>query len=91
MARKTVEYKQARIILGCTATDRITGFTGVVTGFCSYISGCSQALLAPKAVDNKMQDANWFDVQRLDRVDRVAVIQLDNGDTPGFDRQAPVR
>lgn len=77
--------------LGITARDKITGFQGVVTGYCQYISGCHQALLVPP-VDEKgaPRDGQWFDVQRLVKVGS-AVVTLDNGATPGCDQPAPVR
>lgn len=80
------------IKLGTTYTDRITGFTGVVTGLCQYISGCNQALLTPKInADGSSKEAHWYDEQRLTPVDGVEPIVLDNGANPGFDKAAPKR
>lgn len=46
--------------------DRITGFTGKATGFCSYISGCDQVLILPEIdKDGKKQEGHWFDDDRL--------------------------
>lgn len=80
------------IKLGVTAKDKITGFQGVVTGRCEYISGCDQALLIPK-VDEKgsHRDGHWFDVQRLEVIPSEPTITLDNGATPGCDMPAPIR
>jgi hypothetical protein len=78
-------------ILGTTQCDKITGFSGVVTAFAEYISGCNQALLVPKIGEKgEYKEPQWFDVQRLERVGTDQVI-LDNGKTPGFDRAAPKR
>ncbi len=79
------------IKLGMEAKDKITGFTGIVTGRCEYISGCHQLLLTP-AVGEKGEhrDPHWFDEQRVERVGDV-FIQLGNGETPGCDVPAPVR
>jgi hypothetical protein len=78
--------------LGITVKDKITGFTGVVTGFVVYISGCNQALVVPKAkADGSLSDAQWFDEQRLDIDSSVAPIVLDNAKTPGSDMPAPKR
>jgi hypothetical protein len=74
------------IILGATYKDRITGFKGVATGYAQYISGCHQALLAPKAGT----DSQWIDEQRLERVGSSRVT-LDNSKTPGCDKPAPIR
>ena len=79
------------ISLGSRVTDKITGFTGVVIGYCSYITGCNQALVNPAILDKdgKMLDSMWLDEQRL-AVDRtVQLITLDNDNTPGFDKPAP--
>jgi hypothetical protein len=76
--------------LGVTATDRITGFSGVVTGYCEYISGCNQALLIPKVgADGAHREGQWYDVQRLDVDPNIKAVVLDNGPTPGFDNPGP--
>lgn len=80
------------IELGKTYKDRITGFVGVATGFVKYISGCNQALLAPRCgEDGALRDSQWFDQQRLEAVPNMPVVALDNGATPGADRAAPRR
>lgn len=77
--------------LGKKYKDKITGFEGIATGFVQYISGCNQALLAPKVGDDGgLRDSQWFDVQRLAEQDSEIVI-LDNQASPGCDRQAPKR
>ena len=79
------------IELGRKVKDKITGFTGTVTGLCQYISGCNQALVAPAVgKDGVAKDSAWFDEQRLEYVGTEKVT-LDNGKTPGFDRAAPKR
>lgn len=71
--------------------DRITGFAGVAVGHTTYISGCSQVLLAPSVdKDGKMPEAHWFDVQRLEPLPGATIL-LDNGRTPGCDKPAPIR
>lgn len=78
------------IELGQTVQCRITGFTGVATGRVEYITGCNQVLVTPKAKpDGSLNDSAWFDEQRLTFIgsDRIT---LDNGTTPGFDKQAPI-
>lgn len=90
MARKT---KLAKVELGVTVEDVITGFKGTVTGIVHYITGCDQALVAPRGLDGdgKIRDSQWFDVQRLVVDAKVARIVLDNSVTPGFDKAAPKR
>lgn len=79
------------ITLGKRYKDKITGFTGIATGFVRYITGCDQALLAPPCgSDGAPRDSQWFDAQRLDEQPGEA-IALENGRTPGPDRPAPKR
>lgn len=78
--------------LGVTVFDIITGFEGVVTGHCRYISGCDQYLLQPKV--NKQgakQDGQWFDEQRLKAVPNKKRVVLDNSRGNGADMIAPVK
>lgn len=78
-------------MLGLTVTDKVTGFKGVVVGYVTYLTGCNQGLVQPKAgADGKFTDAVWIDEQRLVAEDAERIV-LDNGSTPGFDRPPPVR
>ena len=80
------------IQLGYTYYDKITGFTGVCTGKVEYLSGCNQALLAPRAAaDGALRQSEWFDEQRLVCDEAIRPIVLDNGTTPGCDIAAPRR
>lgn len=80
------------IELGNTYKDRITGLQGVATGYVRYISGCHQALIAPRVgSDGALKDASWFDEQRLELVDHESRIVLNNSRTPGADKPAPCR
>lgn len=77
--------------LGARYRDRITGFSGVATGLVYYISGCNQILLVPAAKDgNELKGGEWFDVQRVEPIEGEVIV-LDNGNTPGCDKQAPKR
>ena len=80
------------ITMGVTAKDKITGFSGVVTGSASYISGCDQYLLSPK-VDEKgeYKEGRWFDEQRLEVPSGNEMITLDNSNGNGADIPAPVK
>lgn len=75
---------------GRHVVDKITGFTGIVTGCVEYLSGCNQILVLPQCVDNKPVDGVWIDVQRFNVLDDPPII-LDNGETPGFDKAPPKR
>lgn len=79
------------IEFGKTYRDRITGFIGVATGQCSYITGCNQVLLAPHAKpDGDVAEPRWFDVDRVEDAGQKQ-IQLGNATSVGPDRQAPVK
>lgn len=81
------------ILLGVAYRDVISNFEGVAVGHVVYLTGCNQTLLQPKGTDpSKRPSAEWYDDQRLQRVDESeAPIALDNGDTPGCDAPAPLR
>lgn len=53
--------------LGDTAKDRITNFTGMVVARTDWINGCVRYTLQPRELDkdNKIQDAQTFDVEQL--------------------------
>jgi len=70
--------KEMKFELGCSAQDKITGFSGIVTGFCCYLTGCDQYLLTPK-VDEKggYVNAKWFDVNRLDLTEQYEFVKID--------------
>ena len=79
------------VTLGQKVRDKITGFSGIVTGRVEYLTGCNQLLVAPPIKDDgAWRDSQWFDEQRVDVLDATP-IALDNGKTPGFDAPAPRR
>ena len=58
--------RERRYEFGVWVKDQITGFTGVVTGFVRYISGCDQYVVQPVVdPDGKFVDGHWFDEARL--------------------------
>jgi hypothetical protein len=53
-------------LLGRRATDRVTGFRGVVSSVSHDLYGCVQAVLSPPVdKDGKKMDGAWFDISRL--------------------------
>lgn len=53
--------------LGDIVTDRITGFTGTVTGIAEFLYGCKRVLIQPSELkDGKPIEDMWFDDQRVD-------------------------
>lgn len=80
------------VSLGMKVTDVVTGFKGIVTGQCKYISGCNQSLVQPQVKpDGGFEEGRWFDDQRLYVDYAFSPVVLDNGATPGADKPAPVR
>lgn len=78
--------------LGSTVTDKITGFTGIVTGRVEYISGCNQLLVTSRVgSDGAVKDPQWLDEQRCEVDTSKPKLVLNNQDNPGFDRPAPKR
>lgn len=82
------------ISLGDKAQDQITGFEGVVTGKCVYISGCDQILLAGRVKpDGSKAESQWFDIDRclLIEAGAVKLEQVSSAARPGCDAPAPVK
>lgn len=80
------------IVIGATYSDILTGFCGVAIGHVVYLTGCNQTLLLPRSADPSVRPGSeWFDDQRLERVPDVPIVQLHNGRSPGFDKEAPKR
>lgn len=52
-------------ILGHTATDKVTGMSGVITEVDYDLFGCIQAWIQPLAKDGKLPEKQRFDVNRL--------------------------
>jgi hypothetical protein len=55
-----------KVTLGHTVSDSITGFTGIATGRCEYITGCTQVLVQPRVkADGDFVNSQWLDEDRL--------------------------
>lgn len=78
-------------MLGKIAKDKITGFTGIVTGKAEYLTGCNQFLLMPPCAENgAFVEGQWFDEGRLsvlpgEGISKESVSAEENG----CDKQAP--
>lgn len=78
------------IELGQTVRDVITGHSGIVTGRCSYITGCNQVLVQPRLkADGDFVEPRWLDEDRAELLD-VPTFEL-HPVNPGFDKPAPIR
>jgi len=58
------------IEMGATYRDVISGFEGVVTAKCEYMTGCDQVVLKPRGLneDGTERKGVWFDVEQVERV-----------------------
>ena len=66
MAPNSVNVEEALSLLGKKATDKVTGFEGIVTSVCFDLYGCIQCIVCPSVgKDTKLGDSHWFDSKRL--------------------------
>ncbi len=73
------------ITIGDVAVNNITSFTGLVDAKIEYLTGCTQFRLQPRDLkDGKIQEAVWFDENRLTVVQKSAVecFRTENGGPP---------
>jgi len=78
------------VALGQKVKDRITGFTGMVTGRCEYITGCAQLLVQPPVkADGDFVESRWLDEDRAEvlKDERFSLTVK----APGPDKPAPRR
>jgi len=79
--RMTTNIKQHMSLLGIRVTDKVTGFTGVVSSVCFDLYGCIQAAVNPGLTsEGRLGESHWFDVNRLNRNSPDPVM-----DIPDFD------
>lgn len=82
--------KKANKYFGLKVKDKITGFSGTVTAFCQYITGCDQYLVLPVIGENgDYPNAHWFDCNRLKVLSDGGRITLDTEVDKGVDQQPP--
>lgn len=79
------------VVLGARVKDKITGFEGVVTGICHYITGCDQVLVQPKLKKGgDFVEARWIDIMRA-APQGGALLVLDEARNTGPDKPAPIK
>jgi hypothetical protein len=72
---------------GDKVKEKVTGFTGVITGAVFYLTGCNQFLVVAKSKHNKEAIATWYDGPRLTLLKRQVIEPEDvQGKDPGPDR-----
>lgn len=80
--------------MGQKATDKLTGFTGKVTGQARYITGCDQFLVQPPCKeDGTYVDGRWFDENRLGFVEEPdeEKVEIDTSQDIGACDEAPIK
>jgi hypothetical protein len=64
MITKEFKFKNGDVV-----TDKVTGFSGTITGSVYYLTGCSQYLVTAKQKDEFTEAATvWYDEDRLERI-----------------------
>jgi hypothetical protein len=76
------------IKLGSQVEDLVSGFTGIATARIEYLNGCTQYCIAPRAVDNKIVENQYFDHAQL-KVIAEGSVKVDPYDTGGPSRYCP--
>lgn len=72
--------------LGDLVKDRINGFAGIVTGRATFITGCTQLLVASQTLKaDGDSSSNWIDEVRLELVTPklVALMPASGGPSAG--------
>lgn len=76
--------------LGKKGRDKITGFEGIITGRCQYLTGCDQYSLVPPVRDGKIEGAQWFDEGRIEIIgEGVTAAEVQAPQRGGPNRDAP--
>ena len=58
------------ITLGCKAKDRVTGYEGIVTSRCEYLSGRITYGITPHVLkDGSLKNTEWFDEANIEYID----------------------
>ena len=79
-----------KLKLGQKVKDVITGFEGIVTGRCEYLTGCNRVLVLAQAKDGKAGEGSWLDEDRCEVLDETP-LQLPRKTAAGFCQAPPIR
>jgi len=69
--------KEFKFENGDAVLEKITGFTGTITGTCFYLTGCNQYLVTAKAQNHKEPISLWYDEGRLELVKSQSTTEED--------------
>lgn len=55
--------------LGHEAKDKVTGFQGILTGYCEYLTGCNQYHIQPKCEKaTSYPNGTWIDEGKIELI-----------------------
>lgn len=76
---------------GDPVTEKITGFSGIITGTAFYLTGCTQHLVTAPSEGNKEPIALWYDEGRLKLIEDQSPVLEESvkGENNGCDSVAP--
>lgn len=78
--------------MGKQARDKVTGFEGIITARCEYLTGCAQYGISPPAKDGKVENTLYFDEGRVEVIGAgVTAESVASAKTGGPNRDAPQR
>jgi hypothetical protein len=91
--------KAFQFSMGDRVKDKVTQFSGIVTGSADHVSGCdTYGVQAQELKDGLPTDAKWFDEPRLELVEAGAIPLIDPREdrtgadgVPGSTRSVPSR
>lgn len=67
---KPEREKKMAIKLGDRVKDKVTGFEGIAIGRTQWFTGCDTIGITPTILkDGKTIDAEWFDINRIKKVE----------------------
>lgn len=79
--------KEFKFTNGDQVKEKITGFTGTITGTCFYLTGCSQYLVTARPKDEFSEPIGlWYDEGRLELIKEEQFSEHDvKSEDNGFD------
>lgn len=69
--------------LGKLGRDKVTGFEGIIVAKGIHLFGCNTYALSPKATENKVYSAQWFDEGRIEIIGEGITVEEVKGEKPG--------
>lgn len=72
-------------MMGKEAKDKVTNFSGIIVTKLESLFGCTQYGIAPKIIDNKRGDTDYFDEGRIEIIGNGIRPEEVKGSHPGPD------